>query len=546
VAEKRAMLGSLPVVAGYIKRSGLAGIVDKVCPSAPQAGIRHADAVVALVANRLTASCPLYRVEEWAADYAIEAILGIAPDLVNDDRLAEALDAVAESADDIEAGMALHLQSRLGVDLLAVHLDWTKVIFHGLYEAQNPDFAMVMMGAPSATVPVGTKTMNCEMAVVDTVPLRFKSHSGNTADSTTVISAFEWIRQVAPARRVVMVGDTKLFTQANELSILVEGCHLIAPMPWSAVLEREMSALPDDGWHLLDYMSERESLRPKRDQRRFWGQEQDITVRAPIDKDGKLVTGNKRGKVAEYRTFVVRKVFIRSEEEVQAARASRGKRMERTEMELRQLKANVRYYKTADQLANKIAKILANRKLTKFYHFEVLRSADPEDPRPIKLSFRRLDAAVAEAERNDGIYVLRATLPRSDMSTNAVLAEFKKQNRLESRFSDYKGPLAVSPVYLKSNKRAVGLLLIVMLALQIYALIEHDIRATLKDQGGKMAGLYPEGRLSRPTTRQILRVFTNYGASQMRIRGQLVWVLDPLTSVQAEILTRLGLDLPAP
>jgi hypothetical protein len=43
---------------------------------------------------------------------------------------------------------------------------------------------------------------------------------------------------------------TKLFTQANELAILVEGCHLIAPMPWSAVLEREMSALPDDGCQL--------------------------------------------------------------------------------------------------------------------------------------------------------------------------------------------------------------------------------------------------------------------------------------------------------
>jgi hypothetical protein len=91
-----------------------------------------------------------------------------------------------------------------------------------------------------------------------------------------------------------------------------------------------------------------------------------------------LVTGNKAGKVAEYRTFVVRKVFIRSEEEVQAARASRAKRMEKTEMELRQLNANVRYYKTADQFTNKIAKILASRKLTPFYHFEVLRSADAE------------------------------------------------------------------------------------------------------------------------------------------------------------------------
>jgi transposase len=388
--------------------------------------------------------------------------------------------------------------------------------------------------------------MNCEMAVAGSVPIRFKPHSGNTADSTTAIKAFDWIREVAQDKRLVVVGDTKLYTKANEQAVLLADCHMIAPMPWTKPLDEEIAGLPEGQWQLLEYMSERESLRPKKDQRRFWGQEKQVAVVIPVDKNGKVVTNKKLQRVAEFRNFVVRKVFIRSEEELQATRASRLKRMQKTDEELRHLQATVRNYKTTTQLTTKVEKMLVNRKLNEIYQITVTGPTEEDDTRPTSLTFTHNKSALARLEKNDGVYVLRTTPSTSEMSTDAVLREFKNQTRLESRFADYKGPLAVSPVYLKSNKRAVGLLVIVMLALQIYALIERDIRRTLEGQGGKMKGLYPEDRLSRPTTRQILRVFAKYGASLMRMGSRPVWVLDPLSAVQQEILRRLGIDTPGP
>jgi hypothetical protein len=62
------------------------------------AWITHGEVIEALVANRLTAPAPMVRVQDWAAAMAVEEeeeAYGIAPDLLNDDRIARALDAVA-------------------------------------------------------------------------------------------------------------------------------------------------------------------------------------------------------------------------------------------------------------------------------------------------------------------------------------------------------------------------------------------------------------------------------------------------------------------
>ncbi|MGP2441652.1 DUF4277 domain-containing protein [Streptomyces sp. JW3] len=50
-----------------------------------------------LVANRLTAPAPLFRVGDWGRQWAVEEVFGIEADLLNDDRLARALDACAKS-----------------------------------------------------------------------------------------------------------------------------------------------------------------------------------------------------------------------------------------------------------------------------------------------------------------------------------------------------------------------------------------------------------------------------------------------------------------
>ena len=536
----------LPIIAHYLRLIGTAQVVDCLCPSAPQATVSHADAVVALVANRLTAPRPLYRVEEWAAEYGVEEFLGLDSASLNDDRLAAALDEVVDYADEIQAGVALQMQERCGLDLSEIHLDWTKVIFHGLYENQNPDFAQVLVGAPSPTVPQGTKTMNAEMATCGDggVPVRMKAHSGNQADVTTVIAAFDWLKGVAAPSKFVLVGDCKLLSRANEHHMLLNGCDYVAPMQWSQALEDEYLKLPEEDWRLLTYMSERESLRSPAERRRFWGQELELEVLIPIDKAANPVASKRDKAFHEFRTFKIRKVFIRSEEEMQAARKSRQKRIEKTDAELKHLQETARNYRTVVQLSEKVRKLLEKRKLTSLYTCNV--TGPDVKGRPLALHVHHNEAALAGLEKADGWYVLRTPLPQESSSMDEVLSQYKRQSRLESRFADYKGPLAVSPTYLKTNKRAAGLLLVVMLALQVYTLIERDLRKTLAAEGGRMAGLYPEGRLSRPTTRQILRVFEQFGMSWLHHRGHSGWVLDPLTETQQDILSKLGVDLPSP
>ena len=83
----------------------------------PVAWISHGEVIEALVANRLTAPAPLVRVQEWAAAMAVDEAYGISPELLNDDRIARALDAVAPSVDEIAGGVGAAAITEFGVDV---------------------------------------------------------------------------------------------------------------------------------------------------------------------------------------------------------------------------------------------------------------------------------------------------------------------------------------------------------------------------------------------------------------------------------------------
>ena len=57
------------------------------------------------------------------------------------------------------------------------------------------------------------------------------------------------------------------------------------------------------------------------------------------------------------------------------------------------------------------------------------------------------------------------------------LRRWKQQGELERRFSDWKGPLLVHPVFLKTPQRIAALILLLHLALMIFCLIERAVRA---------------------------------------------------------------------
>ncbi|MEH0651930.1 DUF4277 domain-containing protein [Streptomyces scabiei] len=73
VVTKR--LGALPVAAEFLRRLDVAGIVDGLRPPDLRADLTHGQVIEVLVANRLTAPAPLFRVGDWA--YSCEAVKGL-------------------------------------------------------------------------------------------------------------------------------------------------------------------------------------------------------------------------------------------------------------------------------------------------------------------------------------------------------------------------------------------------------------------------------------------------------------------------------------
>src|SRR5919204_281525 len=80
-------VGSLPLLRDFVARMGFADLIDTHCPLAAQAELSCGTVAELLVANRLQAPKPLYKVEHWAREVGVEDVFGIPPELLNDDRL---------------------------------------------------------------------------------------------------------------------------------------------------------------------------------------------------------------------------------------------------------------------------------------------------------------------------------------------------------------------------------------------------------------------------------------------------------------------------
>ncbi|MFI6061373.1 hypothetical protein [Streptomyces sp. NPDC051286] len=150
------------------------------------------------------------------------------------------------------------------------------------------------------------------------------------------------------------------------------------------------------------------------------------------------------------------------------------------------------------------------------------------------------DQDVLQAEAAvDGWYALLTTLTPEQADAAEALRRHKGQGTVERRYGDFKGPLAVTPVFVQDNKRVAARVTVICLALLVSCLIERQVRRALgSDQ--KMPGLCPDNQQVRPTGRMIL-----YHLSGLRLR--VVGATDlPIIviscGVQLHLLDLLGLE----
>jgi transposase len=521
-APGRYLVGALPLVAPVIKRLDLVGIVDRACPMRGRAHLTHGEVIAALVANRLTAPRPLYDVTGWAGIYASAEWLSVPAALLNDDRLGRALDALAGHLDEVAGAVALSAIAAFGADASRLHWDFTSVAFCGAYEKQDAAAPTIGHGHSSDHQGHRRQLKVAHATTASGIALYGRVTNGSRHEGSETGGLLERLRGLAAPRRLLLVADSALVTRANLTAADAAGIAFVSRLPRSFDYEDDALAIPEEAWRTLTYCSERSRQLPKDRRPSFAGAGATIEMAGP-DK----IT----------RTFRV--LYVRGTEEAGAARASRAKLLAKAEEALAKVERGLakRPRQDPEKIARRVAKAVAAGRVGDWLRTEV--SACPDGG--VTLRWWRDEAAIADAERRDGLYALVTNMSRRRCSADRLLALYKDQALSERAHHFLKGPLSVRPVFLKSNRRAAALVQVCSIALLVYGLIESEVRRGIAP-ARSILGLLPEGRAARPTAANIFAAFGGLGYQRVQTANGLEYIPDAVTAAQHAILATLGLS----
>jgi hypothetical protein len=479
-------LGALPVVAGFCRRLGIGDIIDRLCPVRDLAIATHGQVIEALVANRLTSPTPLLRVEDWARDWAVPEVFGVSAEALNDDRLGRALDAIAPDLNAIVGSVGAAAITTFGIDVSRLHWDMTSISLFGAYDAVEEGFAAPSYGKPKDRRP-DLKQIQTGLAVTGDggIPVLHRAFDGRAGEVNQVVGAMEALRTMAGERRFLLVGDSKLVSYTNLRAMIDAGVSFVAPASKIYVSAATLAAQDRETAAPADYVADRDRHIALEDRGRYRVVEDTMVLSAKRRADPDLV---------------LRRVFVWSSARSGAAAHARAKKLDRARGDLERLGRGLggRHYPDVAAVEVRLGGIARQRKVAAY-----LRSRLGTDARGRPtLDWHFDEAALAAEAATDGWYALVTNLDPSEADSAEVLRRYKGQEVVERRYGDFKGPLAVAPMFLKSNRRIEALLSVICLALLVFCLVEREIRRGIAPEV-TMVGLHPARRAARPTGRAI-------------------------------------------
>ncbi len=213
----------------------------------------HGHVIEVLVANRLSVPTSMVRVGDWARAWAVEEIFGIDPSLLNDDRLARALDAIAPQLEQITGSVGAQAIAEFGIDVSQIHWDMTSMSLHGAYDDQADEFPRVRWGHPKDRR-VDLKQIQAGLAVSRDggIPLFHRVYDGGAGEIAQVVGAMKSLRKFADRKEFLLVADSKLISYPNITALLDAKTGFVAPLPAKQVLTNTYTALDLECAHVVD------------------------------------------------------------------------------------------------------------------------------------------------------------------------------------------------------------------------------------------------------------------------------------------------------
>jgi len=542
-------LASLPVVNWFLTRLRLSEILDHYLPAADvRLRLAPATVVTLLVRNIVLSHEPLYALSEWAAPYEPSLLELEAGDLsaLNDDRVGRTLDRLFDAdRASLLTELVVHMIKEFHLDVSRLHNDSTTVTFHGDYQDA---LGHERGGQPTPAITHGFNKDHRQdlkqllyilsVSADGAVPISFRCADGNTSDDTTHIETWDTLVKLVGTSSFTYVADSKLCTAEAMNHIHTKGGRFITVMPRT---RRE------DAW-FRDY----------------------VQSHAPEWTEALRREGARQGDPDEvWRTFVApvpskegyRIIWVHStmkaarDATTRQARIEAGlKALDVVASKLSSPKSRLRTRVAVEEAATSaLAKARATRWVTFRVHEEQLETFSQERRgrpgnetryRKKVTSVFRLEMSInaetiAYDAATDGMFPLISDA--DELAPATVLEFYRYQPNLERRHHMLKGPQLVAPVYIEQPHRIEALLLCHFLAMLTEALMEREIRASMKTSGQKSLPLYPESRdCPSPSAPRILEIFSDAQRHHLVSDGVIVKDFDPaLTSLQRDVLELL-------
>jgi hypothetical protein len=346
------LFGALPVVAGFSSRLRIRDIVDGACPVRDLAELTHRQVIEALVANRLTSPSPLVHVQRWAREWAVGEALGVDPELLSDDRIGRALDAMAPHLDQIAGSVGVAAIEAFGIDVSRLHWDMSSVSVHGEYAQNEEGFAAPGFGHPKDRR-TDLKQVQAGIAVSGDggIPVFYRAFDGGAGEVGQVIPVMKALQEMATQRRLLIVGDSKLISYANLAAMDSDGVTFVAPASKTYVPAAQLAGPSVEQATRVGYVAQRDQARPA-DRRGAWHVTDDtMSLAGPRKSDPVLA---------------LRRVFVHSSARADAAGKARALKLDRARGDLERLERGLgsRHYPDTGKVEARIAVITSHRRVS--------------------------------------------------------------------------------------------------------------------------------------------------------------------------------------
>jgi transposase len=462
---------------------------------------------------------------------------------VSDDRLAIVLDALSEPEQWQHLETALNQRiirvyqlepQRVRLDSTTASGYWT-VSEDGLFQFgyskdHRPDLPQLKVML-SALDPLG-------------LPLTTQVVAGATTDDPLYLPAIKQVSQSLQTHGVLYVGDCKMAALHIRASVQAQGDYYLCPLTNKQVPEQVLDTYLQPVWR-----GERPLLAVDRANAHgeveliAEGYEQTIALTSEVE--GQSLTWNER------------QLVVRSLKLAEAAKAALQTRLSKAQAALARLnqhKQGKKTYQDAASVQQAAQAILKEHQVDGLLRWHIdeqvterplraygSRPATVRVERCVHLHVELDEAAVRAAERRLGWRVYATNHPSETLSLEQTVLAYREEYLVERGFGRLKGkPLSLSPMYVQSDRRAMGLVHLLSLGLRVLTLLEWRCRQHLADGQQPLPGLYagnPKRTTSRPTAEALLQAFGQIHLSVVSLGQQLYRHVTPLSELQKRILS---------